>query len=207
MKKTCLNINCPERNGGECTAGEEKQGTYYKGHSKKEDIIFTRVWAMPNAWTFQIHPIKMLLERYVEGGWSWIDPFAGKYSPAKFTNDMNPEMPAQYHMEALAFAQAAHHEWGYNGVLFDPPYSFRQISEHYKNIGMKATQMQTSMAFYEKVKSALAPKIRKGGYAISFGWNTNGFGKRRGFKIIEIMCVAHGGSKNDTIVTVEQKVV
>jgi hypothetical protein len=45
-----------------------------------------------------------------------------------------------------------------------------------------------------------------GGIAISCGWNTNGFGKARGFKIIEIMCVAHGGSKNDTIVTVEKKI-
>ena len=70
---------------------------------------------------------------------------------------------------------------------------------------MKATQMQTSMAFYERVKSALCEKIKPGGHAISFGWNTNGFGKGRGFKIVEIMSVAHGGSKNDTLVTVEVK--
>ena len=61
------------------------------------------------------------------------------------------------------------------------------------------------MAFYEKVKSAACEKIKPGGYAISFGWNTNGFGKARGFEIVEIMLVAHGGSKNDTIVTVERK--
>ena len=51
----------------------------------------------------------------------------------------------------------------------------------------------------------MSEKIEKGGYAISFGWNTNGFGKARGFKIVEIMAVAHGGSKNDTFVTVEKK--
>jgi len=61
------------------------------------------------------------------------------------------------------------------------------------------------LGFYEKVKSALCEKIEQGGYAISFGWNTNGFGKARGFDIIEIMTVAHGGSKNDTVVTVEVK--
>lgn len=76
----------------------------------------------------------------------------------------------------------------------------------YKFLGMKATQRDTSMCFYEKPKSVIADKIKVGGYAICFGWNTNGFGKARGFKIIEIMCIAHGGSKNDTIVTVEQKV-
>ncbi len=185
----------------------KKVGTIYKGKSETKDIIFNRVWAMPNAWTFKIGPIKELLDRYVTAnGANWIDPFAGKNSPAATTNDMNPEMPTMYHMEALEFAQRASHKWGYTGVLFDPPYSFRQISEHYKNIGMKATQMQTSMAFYEKVKSALCEKVKPNGYVISFGWNSNGFGKARGFKIIEILMVAHGGSKNDTIVTVEQKI-
>ncbi len=48
--------------------------------------------------------------------------------------------------------------------------------------------------------------IKVGGYAISFGWNSSGFGKKRGFEIIEILLVAHGGRHNDTIVTVERKV-
>lgn len=182
-----------------------KQATLYKGKFIEEDIIYTRVWSMPSPWTFSIRPVKILLDRYVGEGWNWIDPFAGKYSPAKLRNDHNPEMPAEYHLEALEFVEKVNHRGGFEGVLFDPPYSFRQISEHYKHLGMKATQWHTSMSFYEKVKSALADKIKPGGYAISFGWNTNGFGKSRGFKIIEIMTVAHGGSKNDTIVTVEVK--
>jgi len=182
-----------------------KMATVYKGEYAEENIIFTRAWAMPSPWTFSIRPVKSLLDRYVGEGWNWVDPFAGKYSPAKLRNDMNPEMPAEYHMEALEFSESISHEGGFEGVLFDPPYSFRQISEHYKSLGMKATQMQTSMAFYEKVKSVLCRKIKSNGYAISFGWNTNGFGKARGFKIIEIMAVAHGGSKNDTFITVEKK--
>lgn len=32
-----------------------------------------------------------------------------------------------------------------------------------------------------------------------------GLGKNRGFKMTRILLVAHGGSKNDTIVTVEIK--
>lgn len=182
----------------------KKIGTIYTGKSETKNIRYSRVWAMPNAWTFEIRPIAFLLQRYVpEGGKRWVDPFAGKTSPAGITNDMNPAMPTKYHMEALDFANKL--KGKYNGVLFDPPYSFRQISEHYKSIGMSATKMQTGMAFYEKVKSALADKIKQGGYAISFGWNTNGFGKARGFEIIEIMSIAHGGSKNDTVVTVERK--
>lgn len=33
----------------------------------------------------------------------------------------------------------------------------------------------------------------------------NGIGKTRGFEIVEILLVAHGGNHNDTIVTVERK--
>lgn len=176
----------------------------YKGNYEELDIRYARVWAMPSAWTFNIHPIKILLERYVSDGKGWIDPFAGQNSPAEIRNDHNPDMPAEFHLEALDFANGL--TGRYKGVLFDPPYSFRQISEHYKSLGQKATKWQTSMAFYEKTKSALCDKVEPGGLAISFGWNTNGFGKNRGFKIIEIMNVAHGGSKNDTIVTVERKI-
>lgn len=175
----------------------------YKGKFNEEEIIFNRVWAMPNAWTFSIFPIAQLLKKYVGDGKNWVDPFAGKYSPAEITNDHNPKMEAKFCMEAVDFAKQL--TGRYDGVLFDPPYSFRQISEHYKEIGKKATQWDTSMLFYEKVKSALCEKVKRGGIVISFGWNTNGFGKARGFKIIEIMAVAHGGSKNDTLVTVEKK--
>jgi hypothetical protein len=167
-----------------------KTATLYKGRFEEEDIKFTRVWAMPNAWTFEIYPIAKLLEKYIGDGKNWIDPFAGKYSPAEITNDHNPERQAKFCMEAIDFSNML--TGRYQGVLFDPPYSFHQISEHYKIIGKKATKWDTSMSFYEKVKSALCEKIVQGGYAISFGWNTNGFGKARGFKIIEIMAVAHG---------------
>ena len=40
-------------------------------------MIMRRVWAMPNKWTFQIKPIKGLLDKYVSDGKGWIDPFAG----------------------------------------------------------------------------------------------------------------------------------
>jgi len=186
-----------------------KTATLYKGRFEEQDIKFTRVWAMPNAWTFKIYPIARLLEKYVGDGKGWIDPYAGYNSPAEFRNDIDPKANAQWHLDASKWAEALKKDSQISetliGILYDPPYSFRQISEHYKAVGLKATKLDTSMAFYERTKSAFCEMIPAGGLAISFGWNTNGFGKARGFKIIEIMAVAHGGSKNDTLVTVEQK--
>lgn len=186
-----------------------KAGTVYRGAQVDKEVIFSRVWAMPNAWTFKIGPIARLLERYVPaGGENWIDPYAGYNSPAEFRNDLDPDANAQFNVSALEFADILKTSYThriFDGILYDPPYSFRQISEHYKALGRKATQLDTSMAFYEKAKSAFCELVRQGGLAISFGWNSNGFGKARGFEIIEIRLVAHGGSKNDTICVVERK--
>src|SRR3990167_1975476 len=170
-----------------------------------ENIIkIDRVWAMPSAWTFTIKPIKELLERYVGDGKNWIDPFAGKNSPAEWKNDINPNMPTKYHLDATEFLERMDNE--FKGILFDPPYSYRQVSEHYKAVGRKVTALDTSTNFYNRAKNAVADKIKKGGYAISFGWDSNGFGINRGFEIIEILLVAHGGHHHDTIVTVEIKI-
>lgn len=181
----------------------KKIAQLYKGEYEELRIAFSRVWAMPSAWTFTIHPIKVILDKYVGDGIGWVDPFAGDNSPAEFTNDHNPERKSESHIEAIAFCHGLNGR--YKGVLFDPPYSFTQVKEHYTKLGQKVTKENTSMKFYEGVKTAMCEKIEIGGYAISFGWNTNGFGKGRGFEIIEIMAVAHGGSKNDTFVTVEKK--
>uniref|UniRef100_A0A6M3JIR3 Putative methyltransferase n=2 Tax=viral metagenome TaxID=1070528 RepID=A0A6M3JIR3_9ZZZZ len=158
---------------------------------------------MPSKWTFTIKPIRELLDRYVGDGKGWIDPFAGMNSPAEFTNDLNPEMPAAYHLLAEDFCKQI--EGAFKGVLFDPPYSYRQISECYSGVGIKASQLDTSNRFYNSVKNAICDKIIIGGYVISFGWSSNDFGKNRGFKIVEILLIAHGEHHNDTIVTVEVK--
>lgn len=168
----------------------------------------TRVEAPPSAWTFKSKPIRKLLDRYVGDGKGWVDPFAGKFSPAEFTNDFDPEMPTRWHMDAVEFARRlpVWHGPLFKGVLFDPPYSYRQITEHYKKVGLKASQIDTSSNFYNRVMNALCDAIEPGGLAISFGWNSSGFGKRRGFGIVEMMLVNHGQSHhNDTIVTVERK--
>lgn len=162
-----------------------------------------RVWAMPNKWTFQIKPIKELLNRYVLDQ-NWIDPFAGYNSPAGITNDINPNAPTTHHMKAIDFVQILYNK-EYSGCLFDPPYSLRQLKECYQQHGTDISYEDT-IKFYSSLKTELTKKIIPGGYCISFGWNSNGFGKKRGFEIVEILLVAHGRDHNDTIITVEKKI-
>lgn len=138
----------------------------------------------------------------MDSGENWIDPFAGENSPAEITNDLNPNKPTMNHLHGKDFADQL--SGVYNGCLFDPPYSIRQVKECYEGIGIKMMQ-DDSQRFPQNVKEAVAPKIKNGGTIISCGWNSQGFGKKLGFKIIEILIVAHGRSHNDTIVTVERK--
>ena len=172
-------------------------------------MIINRMWAMPNKWTFTIKPIKALLKKYIpKGGADWIDPFAGKYSPAQFTNDLDPDSPAEYNMEALAFVEMMAKEGHrFNGCLFDPPYSLTQVSRSYKSLGLHFYNKHNKTGSFPMVKDILAKSLYTGSRIIYFGWNTNAFGKGRGFEIEEILIVAHGGNRNDTLVTVERKIV
>lgn len=111
---------------------------------------------------------------------------------------------AQGGIDALEFLkqQPDNH---FDGILLDPPYSLRQVSEHYKKAGLKITGWHTSSGYNAAIKNEAARILKVGGKAICFGWNTMGIGKTRGFEIKRILIVPHGGSKNDTLVTVEIK--
>jgi len=170
---------------------------------KDKNMNITREWAMPDRWTFKIIPIKKLLDRYVGDGRGWIDPFCGTSKLAEYRNDLNPRTSCESHVTALEYCQQLDGE--FNGVLFDPPYSGRQVKECYDGLGLDIAMNDTNAFFYTSVRDAITNKIKPGGYAICFGWNSNGFGKTRGYKLIEILLVAHGGNHNDTICTVEQK--
>jgi len=82
----------------------------------------SRIWAMPNKWTFTVKPIKKLVDRYVGDGKGWIDPFAGMNSPAEITNDLNPNLNTIYHLDAKDFLKSLSGSL-FNGAIFDPPYS------------------------------------------------------------------------------------
>ncbi|MGC9193751.1 MAG: adenine-specific DNA methylase [Thermoplasmata archaeon] len=180
-----------------------------------EEIKIKRVWAMPSKDTFTIKPIAELLRRYVPSKPNnWIDPFAGFHSVASITNDLNIKAPTDYHLEAVDFIKSfllvsRNGEPAipqFDGALFDPPYSLRQIMECYNGIGKVPDKKWVTTKFYPDVKNELAKVIKPGGLCISFGWNTIGLGKIRGFEIIEVLVVSHGRLHNDTLVTVERKI-
>ena len=179
-----------------------------KKFMKKLKMIIERQWAMPNKNTFIIKPINKLLKKEITGG-EWIDPFANSFDfsvfNAKFvTNDLNIDFDTDYHMDALDFLKQFSDK-SLDGVLYDPPYSPRQVSECYKKFGKDITMETTQASFWSKHKDEIARIVKPGGKVICFGWNSMGCGINRGFTMSVILLVPHGGSHNDTIITVEVK--
>lgn len=170
------------------------------------DIYIEKVWAMPNGNTFTIKPIKEFVETEVKKGGVIVDPFANNCKYGTITNDLNPEMETDFHLDALEFLKGI--ETGSADlVLYDPPYSITQASSLYKSYGKKKLEINVAnMKYWKNIKDEIARILKNNGRVISCGWNTNGLGKGRGFKMTNILIVSHGGSKNDTLVTLEYKV-
>lgn len=169
------------------------------------NVKITRTWAMPNSKTFTIKPIKELVERHVKSAKVIIDPFANSCTYGTVTNDLNPEFDTTYHLDALEFLKMQADESA-DLVLYDPPYSISQAAEMYKAYGKEKLEINVAnMKYWASCKSEVARILKYNGVAICCGWNSNGIGINRGFEMREMLIVAHGGSKNDTIVTVERK--
>ena len=165
-----------------------------------------RVWSMPNSRTFSIKPIAEMLGRYVVDSGNWVDPFAGDSLWAGVSNDLDPKSLALHHEDALDFLRGLPSE-KFNGILFDPPYSTRQVSECYRKYGRTVNMETTQASFWTRLRAEAARIVTPGGIAISFGWNSGGLGKCNNCEIVEILLVPHGGIHNDTIVTVEKKLL
>ena len=168
---------------------------------------FSREWAMPNSDTFSVPPIGAFVRRYLTSSHVSVDPFARDKRWATYTNDLNPATQAEYHMDAEEFlVMLAGKNVKTDLVIFDPPYSPRQISECYKSVGLKVGMKETQSAcLYQRVRNAIIPILTEDAIILSFGWNTVGMGKKRGFKIEEILLCCHGGAHNDTICMAERR--
>lgn len=144
-----------------------------------------RVWAMPNHKTFEIQPVKELLEQEEKDlPGIIVDPF-----------------PHPFKQDAIEYLKSIQTESIYK-VRFDPPYSQRQLREMYDNLGLS---LEMNNGYWAKCRAEIARILKVGGKCISFGWNSNGIGLQYGFEITRIRLIAHGSQHNDTICVVEVK--
>jgi len=149
----------------------------------KRQCLIQRTWTMPNCKTFKIPYIKQILKDELND--VFLDPF-----------------PFPFKTDALKLLKNTKTN-SINKIVFDPPYSQRQLKEMYKNIGFS---YDMNNSYWAKCKDEIARITKINGKVLSFGWNSNGIGKTRGFEIKKIWLIAHGSMHNDTIITLEIKV-
>jgi hypothetical protein len=174
--------------------------------TKEKTIKMQRVWAMPNARTFTIKPIKEFVKENVKGQSVIIDPFANQNKFGTITNDLNPEFDTMFHLDALEFLKMQKSDSA-DCVLFDPPYNATQAAECYKAYGKEKLEINVGNGkYWAECKKEVSRILKIGGIALCFGWNSSGIGKSNGMELQEVLLVAHGGRHYDTICTKEVKI-
>tara|TARA_R100001082_G_scaffold109158_2_gene85751 strand:- start:213 stop:755 length:543 start_codon:yes stop_codon:yes gene_type:complete len=163
---------------------------------------YSRSFAMPNKETFEMLPVKEFIYRHIQPGDVIVDPYARSSKVGTITNDLNPDFNTDFNLEASEFlAQMVANGSLADVVLFDPPYSPRQVKECYDSCGLKLHQETTQSSVYSSAKKLIRQILKPKGIVLTFCWNTGLIHKDYEFK--EIHLVSHGGWHNDTICTAQ----
>ncbi|GAA3989566.1 hypothetical protein [Mucilaginibacter dorajii] len=157
-------------------------------------IIFEHVRCPLHRYTFSVKPIRDWVERSCEG--TVLNLFAGTtiLQVNELRNDLDPEMPADFHMDALEFLRS----WKgprFQTILLDPPYAYRKSMELYK--GMVCSP-------FRQLKDVVELCLEPGGIVITFGYHSIVMGKGRRFELERLALFSHGGAIHDTIASIER---
>lgn len=158
---------------------------------------------MPNKNTFEIKPIKSLIDKYSFG--KIIDPFANKNKIANVTNDLDEQYDTDYHMDALSFLKMFDDN-SVNTVLYDPPYSVRQVSEVYRKLGQSVNMETTQATYWSKQKEQIGRIVKKMELLLVADGIVMELVKNMALRYRKFFLVPHGGAHNDTIVVVDKKI-
>ncbi len=127
-----------------------------------------------------------------------VDPFARDCRWCSWTNDIDHDTEADFHMDAKLFLEhMANEETGrVDLVLFDPPFSPRQAEEKYAvgHVNVYQTPGYIGACFQSIVKA-----LRPGGHVLKLGYNTN---RHHPLLVLEkVWVVAVGANRNDVLVS------
>lgn len=155
---------------------------------------FTYLKQPNNTYTFTMPKLRSFVAKNCKG--EVLNLFAGKIRvvPNEYRVDLDPLMNPDFVGDAFEFINLT--DKTFDTVIFDPPYNIRKAREKYNSrwIGKDT-----------KIKNSLVRVMNKDSLFIQLGYNTTGMSKKRGFEIIAICLINHGGSSSDTICIIEQK--
>jgi hypothetical protein len=162
------------------------------------NITFTYLKQPLHRYTFEAPKIKQWVENNCEG--LTLNLFAGetKLNINEIRNDLNLDTNPNLNMDALECCKyLVEKKYKFDTILLDPPYSYRKSMEKYNG--------RISSPF-NQIKDQLSYLTHKHSRIITFGYHSTCMGKKRGFNLIQILLICHGGAQHDTIAIVEEKV-
>jgi len=164
------------------------------GWLARQTLPFVYLMQPPKKYTFEMPVVKLLTETWCIG--KTLNLFAGvtRLNVDEVRNDIDPNAPAEYHLDALEFVNS----WNgdkFDTIVFDPPYNLRKAREKYG---------ERYVGSLTKIKQDLPKILKLGGRVISFGYDSIGMSRRRGFKKVAVALVCHSGDHNDTIILLEE---
>ena len=147
-------------------------------------------------YTFEQPKLKKWVESWCRG--RVLNLFAGltKLRAKEVRVDINPDMPADYHMDAYNFV-TTWNNGSFDTVILDPPYNLRMAREKYNGY---------YIGKFTKVKNVLPSIMNEMGRVITLGYDTTGMSRKRGFRKLAIVVICHSGDHNDTLGVVEERV-
>ena len=158
-------------------------------------IEFTYLMQPPRKYTFEMPKLKEWTENYCKG--KVLNLFAGKtkLNVDEYRIDLSSEFNPDYVGDAYEFITTT--VLKFDTIIFDPPYNLRKSREKYNG---------NYIGSLTKIKNELIKILNPGGRILSYGYDSVGMSKSRGFKKIAICLVCHSGDHNDTICVVEEKI-
>ena len=157
------------------------------------NIEFTYLLQPPKRWTFEQPKLKEWTEKQCKG--KVLNLFAGKtrLSVDEYRVDISDEFSPDWVGDAFDFVSTT--DLKFDTVIFDPPYSLRKSMEKYKG---------KIVSNSVKIKNELKRVLNPNGRVVSFGYDSVGMSKSRGFEKKAICLVCHGGAHHDTICLMEE---
>ena len=164
-------------------------------------MMYRRRNNKPEIETHKIKEFKQLLVKYGQG--TGIDPFARNCQHAYFTNDINPDTLAKFHMDALEWlelmSKKQRMDRKFDFIIFDPPFSDRMAKDKYGTSNLYSAE-SSKASECQKLGARL---LRTGGFFIKAGYNSNPPASH--LELRELCLLACGGNRNDIIFSVWEK--
>lgn len=173
-------------------------------------MIFSRTFAFPTKDTFSCPPIGAFVRRYLKESTISVDCFARNNTWCTFTNDLNPNTEATYHLDVRDFLKVlSEQNIVADLIVFDPPFSPTQMGNYLSEFGEKMSFEKGKRTCGWTPEKALVDRLLGvGGVYLQFGWGSHGMNSSgfSGYVIEEILLVCHGPGTPDTICMAERKV-